>query len=86
MNREISTNDFSKGVNLDDFEFMNVGSIDAHYPQVISFRERVPRLGPDGKLHRVYCLVDGSVRFAVEDDASQFVEFEKQYAPPQPSQ
>jgi hypothetical protein len=84
MNAELGTNLFTHLVSAGDVEFMNLGMWDDRYPQVIDFREREARLGPDGKLHRAYGFVDGSVQRVVEDYAAQFDDYEKQYAPPPP--
>jgi RNA polymerase sigma factor (sigma-70 family) len=81
MTTEISTNDFHGSVNLWDFEFMNAGLLDINQPQVIAARERIPRQAPDGKWHRAYLFVDGSVQSIAEDDPSQFTAYEQQYAP-----
>ena len=84
MNAELGTNLFTHLVNAGDVEFMNVGMWDERYPEVIDFREREARLGPDGKLHRAYGFVDGSVQRIIKDYAAQFDEYEAQHAPPPP--
>ncbi len=56
---------FGGGVTLDRFEFMPQSRpIAETEPEVILFRERVPRQAPNGNWVRHYALVDGSVQQA----------------------
>jgi RNA polymerase sigma factor (sigma-70 family) len=64
------------GIDVDEFEFMNVGLLKDDLPDKIAFRERVPRRAPDGKWERAYGLVDGSVQSITSADGN-FDEWEK---------
>jgi hypothetical protein len=56
---------FGGGITLDQFEFMPQSRpIAETEPELILFRERVPRQAPDGNWIRHYALVDGSVQQA----------------------
>ena len=47
------------------------------------FRERMPRVGPDGNWERGYGLADGTVQMIIgsQGDETIFTEFEKQHSP-----
>ena len=64
---------------LNGIEFVNVGIVeDRKYPQMVAFRERVPRHSLDGNMwHRIYGLADGSVQTAKSADGN-FDSWEKQ--------
>ena len=63
---------------LGNFEFMNAGTINEKYPQMIAFRERVSRQALDGSMwNRIYALADGSVHVAKSADGN-FDAWEKQ--------
>ncbi|HEY4984894.1 MAG TPA: hypothetical protein VIJ24_07490, partial [Verrucomicrobiae bacterium] len=67
----------------DVFEFVNAGLVSFDYPQMVMFRERIPRRTPDGKWERAYGLADGSVQTATSDNGN-FDAWEKQntFSPP----
>jgi myosin heavy subunit len=67
----------------DMFEFVNAGLVSFDYPQMVMFRERIPRRTPDGKWERAYGLADGSVQTATSDNGN-FDAWEKQntFSPP----
>ena len=68
----------------ENFEFMNIGNVDEHYPQMLALREINPRQAPDGKWERIYGLADGSVQTIVSNDGN-FDGWEKaqqQFNPP----
>jgi myosin heavy subunit len=76
---------FAGNISLDAFEFMNVGLVNDSTPDMIIFRERVPRVAPNGWWYRAYGLADGSVQNVFGDnqgDETKFAEFEKRHSPP----
>lgn len=73
-----------QGLSLDNFEFVNVGAVSDTMPDVIAFRERVPRVDANGNWERVYGMADGSVNTihgGQQGDETRFTEFERQHAP-----
>ena len=76
---------FAGNVDLNAFEFINAGLVNDTMPDKIIFRERVPRVAPNGWWYRAYGLADGSVQSVFGDnqgDEAKFHEFEKQHSPP----
>jgi RNA polymerase sigma factor (sigma-70 family) len=49
---------------LTNVDFINVGTVNEQYPDMILFRESNPRQSPAGTWQRVYGLADGSVQIA----------------------
>ena len=75
---------FNGNVSLDAFEFMNTGSVNETMPDVISFRERVPRVDANGNWQRAYGMADGSVQTVyggAQGDETKFTEYEQQHSP-----
>jgi hypothetical protein len=75
---------FTGNIGLDTFEFMNIGLANDTTPNVIIFRERVPRIDSNSWWYRVYGLADGSVQTVYggdQGDEKKFEEFEKEHSP-----
>ena len=54
---------FGGGIRLDEFEFFpQPRAITEEEPSLILFREKQYRIMPDGRIVRVYCFADGTVR------------------------
>jgi RNA polymerase sigma factor (sigma-70 family) len=64
-------------------DFINAGTVNKQYPQMIMFRERLSRQAPDGTWRRVYGFADGRVITATSYDGN-FDAWEKAntYSPP----
>ncbi|MGI8964480.1 MAG: hypothetical protein ACR2H1_00140, partial [Limisphaerales bacterium] len=71
---------FSGGISLDLFEFLPGSElVQDSMPDMIIFREKVPRQMPDGRWERIYTLADGSVQKSHAVDGN-FSAFEKQFS------
>ena len=83
MKSELDGSAYPTNISLDTFEFINAGSVNEKYPQMIELRERIPRQSPGGHWEREYGLADGSVQTAYSDDGN-FDAWEKAntYSPP----
>jgi RNA polymerase sigma factor (sigma-70 family) len=55
---------------LYNIEFVNAGTVNDRYPQMLMFRERLARQASDGTWHRVYGFSDGSVWVATSYDGN----------------
>lgn len=60
----------SKGMSLDDFEFVTPGLVNDKAPDKIMLREKNPRKTPEGKWQKAYALADGSVQTINSDDGN----------------
>jgi hypothetical protein len=72
-------------VAFNSFEFVNTGRVDASTTNAVIFREKVPRVAPNGWWYRIYGLADGEVESVFGDDQGdekKFIEYEKQHSPP----
>ncbi|HSY17430.1 MAG TPA: sigma-70 family RNA polymerase sigma factor [Candidatus Acidoferrales bacterium] len=78
---------FSGNISLDSIEFVNAGLVNDTIPDMIIFRERLPRRTPwDGPpWQRIYGLADGSVQTIYSDKNGSFDEFEKPRLIPPPN-
>ncbi len=75
----------SDKINFDWFEFVNINRVDASTTNAIIFRERLPRVAPNGWWYRIYGLANGEVQSVFGDehgDAKKFIEYEHQHSPP----
>jgi hypothetical protein len=75
----------SDKIAFNSFEFVNTGQVDASTTNAIIFREKVPRVAPNGWWYRIYGLADGEVESVFGDDQGdekKFIEYERQHSPP----
>jgi hypothetical protein len=73
-------------INMNFFEFVNIGRVNTSTTNAIIFREKVPRVAPNGWWYRVYGLADGSVESVFGDeqgDEKKFTEYEMKHSVPQ---
>jgi len=75
---------FAGNISLDSIEFVNAGLVNEAMPEMIIFRERIPRLlPPNGPWQRVYGLADGSAQ-TIYSPTENFDEYEKPRLVPPP--
>ena len=69
---------------IDAVEFVNAGLVNGEYPEMIMFRETIPRHTPDGKWERIYALASGSVQTIISNDGNfdDYGKQQQQYNPP----
>jgi RNA polymerase sigma factor (sigma-70 family) len=66
-------------IGMDNFELMNVGSVNINLPLMLMIRERTPRRNPNGEWERIYAFADGSVQTINSDDGN-FDVYERQHS------